>query len=315
MRYKYLFLSLLLSLILIGIRINKGYSSNRHFAYGENIGWINFEPDDGPGIIMEGSYIKGYAWGENIGWINFSPSQGGVLIDNEGKLSGYAWGENVGWINFSCENENKCSYIDYGVSYNKSTCLFSGNAWGENIGWISFPDAPYQDILLPMHSGFNLFYFPSIHKRPFIAEDRKIIEKLYNAIPAQRNWGENSYGFMQSNNLNAIYTTGSGILYIDLKEIFYPIISFKGFIDSNATILETSDPDQCIDKSVFDLVEYFDPNGSTLEAMKDFRDIESITGQNSKDGKQEASYRFFGKICGKDVNLKCYTPLVQISRK
>src|SRR5262249_48166173 len=47
----------------------------------------------------------GYAWGENVGWINFS---GGALasppnparIDALGtRLRGYVWGENIGWIN------------------------------------------------------------------------------------------------------------------------------------------------------------------------------------------------------------------------
>jgi hypothetical protein len=44
---------------------------------------------------------KGYAWGENVGWINFSPSYGGVTIDPDGNFNGWAWGENIGWINFN----------------------------------------------------------------------------------------------------------------------------------------------------------------------------------------------------------------------
>jgi hypothetical protein len=39
-----------------------------------------------------------YAWGENIGWINFN----GVKISPAtGTFSGMAWGENIGWINFA----------------------------------------------------------------------------------------------------------------------------------------------------------------------------------------------------------------------
>ena len=41
-----------------------------------------------------------YAWGENIGWVNFGTSQGAVSISNA-DMRGYAWGENIGWISFS----------------------------------------------------------------------------------------------------------------------------------------------------------------------------------------------------------------------
>lgn len=47
--------------------------------------------------------LSGYAWGTNVGWINFDPDgDEGVTIDpGSGDFSGYAWGENVGWINFN----------------------------------------------------------------------------------------------------------------------------------------------------------------------------------------------------------------------
>lgn len=46
-----------------------------------------------------------FAWGENIGWINFDGSSTGgptarVSVNAAGQFSGFAWGENVGWINF-----------------------------------------------------------------------------------------------------------------------------------------------------------------------------------------------------------------------
>ena len=49
--------------------------------------------------------MSGFAWGENIGWINFD---GGALANPPNparidpaacRLRGYVWGENVGWIN------------------------------------------------------------------------------------------------------------------------------------------------------------------------------------------------------------------------
>jgi len=106
-------------------------NTDNQYAYGENVGWINFEPsivDTGASIGRE--YIKGYIWAENIGWINLSPdAYGGVYNDGYGNLSGYAWGENVGWINFS---------PDYGGVSIDTNGNFSGYAWGENIGWINF---------------------------------------------------------------------------------------------------------------------------------------------------------------------------------
>ena len=100
------------------------------YAYGENVGWFNFEPSQGPGVTVSDSDLTGYVWAENIGWINLSPaSYGGVLNDGTGLLSGYAWGENVGWINFD---------PTYGGVTIDAEGNFDGWAWGENIGWINF---------------------------------------------------------------------------------------------------------------------------------------------------------------------------------
>lgn len=101
-----------------------------HFAWGENVGWINLKPSSGLGVFVTDSFVAGFAWGENIGWINFSPSGDGVTNDGQGNLSGYAWGENVGWINFAPTGG--------GVTIDPTTGVFSGNAWGENTGWINF---------------------------------------------------------------------------------------------------------------------------------------------------------------------------------
>src|SRR4030067_1169647 len=100
------------------------------YAYGENVGWINFEPSQGEGVTVTDSAVTGKAWGENIGWINLSSATGGVVNDGAGNLSGYAWGENVGWINFAPTGG--------GVTINPVTGVFSGYAWGENVGWINF---------------------------------------------------------------------------------------------------------------------------------------------------------------------------------
>lgn len=104
------------------------------YGWGENVGWINFEPDLGGGVLIEDFSVSGYGWGENIGWILMNPTGiagSGVKNDGNGNLSGFAWNENTGWINFD-------PYGAEQVKINGDTGDFTGYAWGENIGWISF---------------------------------------------------------------------------------------------------------------------------------------------------------------------------------
>lgn len=114
-------------------------NDDSQYAYGENVGYLNFEPggNGGSGAEVTNSAVTGYVWGENIGWINLSPVSGGVVNDGAGNLSGYAWGENVGWINFKPTGGGVTIGTD-GV--------FDGWAWGENIGWIHLKNAaiPYK---------------------------------------------------------------------------------------------------------------------------------------------------------------------------
>ena len=87
-----------------------------HFAWGENVGWVDFIQ-----VGVTDDSLSGSAYGENIGWIDLST----VTNDKEGNLSGFAWGENVGYIDFSKVTIDNNGY-------------FSGSAYGENIGWITF---------------------------------------------------------------------------------------------------------------------------------------------------------------------------------
>jgi len=137
-------LGIFFSVVLL-IFCSTGYAGNidpdidgSKYAWGENIGWKNFEPSSGPGVTVTDSTVEGYAWGENIGWLSLSCANSsscgtvsyGVTNDGIGNLSGYAWGENVGWINFAPTGA--------GVTIDPDTGVFSGYAWGENIGWINF---------------------------------------------------------------------------------------------------------------------------------------------------------------------------------
>jgi YD repeat-containing protein len=134
-----LFWPLLLSLLFLGSSMGFSQGENidpdndgSQYAWGENIGWLNFEPggDGGPGVEVWDGGLSGFMWGENVGWIRLEPSTGGVVNDGDGNLSGLAWGENIGWINFAPEGG--------GVSIDPCTGEFSGLAWGEDVGWINF---------------------------------------------------------------------------------------------------------------------------------------------------------------------------------
>ena len=108
------------------------------YAYGENVGWVNFEPSiaaPNVGATVSDEKLTGFVWAENIGWINLSPQYSGVFNDGTGLLSGYGWGENVGWINFDPQVSGDANH--YGVTVNTEGD-FDGWAYGENIGWINF---------------------------------------------------------------------------------------------------------------------------------------------------------------------------------
>jgi len=109
------------------------------YAYGENVGWLNFEPNEGPGVTVSDANLIGYVWAENIGWINLDPNDAapntGITNDGTGMLTGLAWGENVGWINFNPKVAGDSNH--YGVTIDHEG-NFAGWAWGENIGWIHF---------------------------------------------------------------------------------------------------------------------------------------------------------------------------------
>lgn len=140
-----IFLTSLLLCVNVGFAENiDPYNDGSQYAYGENMGWLNFEPNvpgdsNQYGVTVTSSQLTGYVWAENIGWMNLSPSTyGGVINDGYGNLSGYAWGENIGWINFDPNVPGDPNH--YGVTID-SDGNFDGWAWGENIGWINFQSA------------------------------------------------------------------------------------------------------------------------------------------------------------------------------
>jgi hypothetical protein len=121
------------------------------YAYSGNVGWFNFEPNQGPGVSVSDTHLTGYVWAENIGWINLDPNISdpnvGIKNDGTGRLSGYAWAENVGWLNFNPKVPNDSNH--YGVTIDDNG-YFHGWVWGENVGWINVEPLVISD---PNHYG------------------------------------------------------------------------------------------------------------------------------------------------------------------
>jgi len=123
------------------------------FAWGENVGWINFRDANSStqGVRFNPNlapYFSGFAWGENIGWINVgdgSPTNGTAYANVNGtdfglnydaatdRVTGFAWGENIGWINFTVPGIPLAQQ----PNYEPTTRRLRGYAWGENIGWMN----------------------------------------------------------------------------------------------------------------------------------------------------------------------------------
>jgi hypothetical protein len=70
----------------------------RGFAYGANIGWINFEPIGNPRVSLFTGTFSGYAYSANCGWINLNDLNGKVQtnhilmgVDSNGNGIADAW--------------------------------------------------------------------------------------------------------------------------------------------------------------------------------------------------------------------------------
>jgi hypothetical protein len=136
--------ALIATVLLCGTANAGNIDTTDKYAWGSNIGWLNFNPSDGGGVTVYDDHLEGYVWAENIGWIrlgthtaggphtytNADQNTYGVNNDGSGNLSGYGWSTNAGWIRFNPSNG--------GVTVDSSTGDFDGYAWGENIGWIHF---------------------------------------------------------------------------------------------------------------------------------------------------------------------------------
>jgi hypothetical protein len=170
--YPVLLLALLLSLLVYTVVYAAGnIDATNKWAWGSNIGWINFNPTHG-GVTVYDDHLEGYAWAENIGWIRLGAYEGGgahtyandaagtygVNNDGAGNLSGYAWGANVGWINFNPSHSQ--------VTIDPDTGEFDGYAWAENVGWIHFRNSGTNaySVLAHWRDSSGNVYLPVVMK-------------------------------------------------------------------------------------------------------------------------------------------------------
>src|SRR2546427_1766054 len=117
-----------------------------HFAYGANLGWMDWRGDTNSGAVI-GEYVcSGYIYSANVGWIhlgsnapanqiqyqNNSATDYGVNHDGLGNLRGFAYGANIGWVNFENLGAPKVDLV---------TGKLSGSVYSANCGWISLSNA------------------------------------------------------------------------------------------------------------------------------------------------------------------------------
>jgi len=102
---KYFFLLVIISFISITTYVSASnvdgtVSPSPKYAFGENLGWINFGCDSCD-VHVTDTTITGHVWSRSYGWINLSPDGSGVTNNCEGELGGRAWSMTLGWVDFS----------------------------------------------------------------------------------------------------------------------------------------------------------------------------------------------------------------------
>jgi hypothetical protein len=130
-------------------------NSTNRFAYGANIGWLDWRGDTNNGAVI-GEYVcSGHIYAANAGWIDLGggfPADGiryqnntssdfGVNHDGTGNLSGYAWGANIGWIIFTNGTATGLLAVTNQPRVDLKTGKLSGYVYSANCGWIGLSNA------------------------------------------------------------------------------------------------------------------------------------------------------------------------------
>jgi hypothetical protein len=151
---------------------NISSATGQHWAWNDEIGWIDFNAGESGNVNVTPTQLEGYA-SSTVGSISLNcdatnpsgvsvcgASNYAVANDGGGNLSGWAWNDEIGWISFFWGNASAnpsapltslcSSYESLGYA---PTCgvavksgVFSGWAWNDEIGWIDFscgnPETP-----------------------------------------------------------------------------------------------------------------------------------------------------------------------------
>lgn len=144
-------------LALLGLTVASHAASTinavNRFAYGANIGWIDWRGDVANGAVIGAFVCSGSIYAANVGWIslgdgtpangsryqNNSATDSGVNHDGAGNLVGYAYGANIGWLTFT--NRASTGVFYDGPKVDLLTGRLSGFVWSANCGWISLSNA------------------------------------------------------------------------------------------------------------------------------------------------------------------------------
>jgi hypothetical protein len=126
-------------------------NADHRFAWGANIGWLDFRTDGANGVSIGEFVCAGYVYSANTGWIHLgdgAPADGvryqnnssadyGVNHDGAGNLTGYAYGANIGWVNFGLNFPAGAAPPRFDIATGK----LNGSVYGANVGWISLSNA------------------------------------------------------------------------------------------------------------------------------------------------------------------------------
>ena len=141
-----------------------GLGNLRGYAYGANLGWVNFETNGAPKVNLLNGQLSGYIWSANCGWISLSNSVAYVQTDaiRKGALS--TNGLPIAWLlaNFGTTNINASAdptgkgnsigqdYLAGTDPNNKNSILritaesFAPGGTNANLTWNSEPTRYYK---------------------------------------------------------------------------------------------------------------------------------------------------------------------------
>ena len=164
----FLALVILIGISAISFNVEAGSNDNvRDWLWAgsdTNFGWISTNNITGGGNVNYGlnipandGNVTGYAWSENLGWINFEPEGPYPAAPNYSvkrvgnKLEGWARivsiqtassiGNSGGWLGWIKMSGTVQVGGYYGVTITPSSGQLKGYAWSDELGWIDFSRA------------------------------------------------------------------------------------------------------------------------------------------------------------------------------